>query len=525
MKRLFSGILSVLILISVLSASMCAEIVALDLNAEPIESGTCKIEFTPNPLYANAPVQSNIELTPVETPLLDNFNPSDYSDVETGGIRLREQMKARNSQITLMVRSSSDVNTVAAQLFEIALEHTGVSTEGDYLAWQYGGYGGDVSCYTVSGMYYYELTLTVPYYTTAEQEAIMNTEVPKLLGQLDLDEASDYAKTKGVYDWICQNVSYDYDNLEDDSYKLKHAAYAALVDRTAVCQGYAVLFYRLMLELGVDNRVITGIGNGGPHAWNIVELNGLYYNLDSTWDAEKYGYSYFLTSDANFGDHQRDYEYTTSSFYAQYPMDTQNYQPDEFVITNGVLVQYNGNDSIVIIPNGVTEIGYGVFADKSMKSVILPEGLKIIGENAFLFCNNLTEITIPASVERIGPAAFLACYDLEKIIFMGDDTVIDDSPVTIPKDTVIYGNKGSAAEAYATKRSRTFKYIVTPGDLDGDGFIDRNDALYLLYHAIFGDEVYPVNQEVDFNGDGEVNSFDAIHLLYHSVFAESYSLR
>ena len=71
-------------------------------------------------------------------------------------------------------------------------------------------------------------------------------------------------------------------------------AYGALIDRTCVCQGYAALLYRLLLELGVDNRVLTGTGNGGGHAWNIVELDDVYYNVDPTWDAGRTEYDYFL---------------------------------------------------------------------------------------------------------------------------------------------------------------------------------------------------------------------------------------
>ena len=57
------------------------------------------------------------------------------------------------------------------------------------------------------------------------------------------------------------------------------------MNKTAVCQGYAGLLYRLCLEMGISCRMITGTGNGGAHAWNIVALDGKYYNADSTWDA------------------------------------------------------------------------------------------------------------------------------------------------------------------------------------------------------------------------------------------------
>ena len=106
--------------------------------------------------------------------------------------------------------------------------------------------------------------------------------------------------------------------------------YAALVDKKAVCQGYALLFYRLALENNIDARLIAGLGNGGPHGWNIVKIGNCYYNLDSTWDAgyTKIGYNFFLVTDNNFSKHIRDEEYNTNEFYALYPMATKNYDPE-----------------------------------------------------------------------------------------------------------------------------------------------------------------------------------------------------
>ena len=79
----------------------------------------------------------------------------------------------------------------------------------------------------------------------------------------------------------------------------------------------------------MDCRIVTGFGNGGAHAWNIVKLNGKYYDLDATWDATrkqaKQNYAFFLCCDAGFGDHQRDAAYLTEEFYARYPMGDKNY--------------------------------------------------------------------------------------------------------------------------------------------------------------------------------------------------------
>ena len=61
------------------------------------------------------------------------------------------------------------------------------------------------------------------------------------------------------------------------------------------------------------------------------------------------------------------------------------------------------------------------------------------------------------------------------------------------------------------------------GDVNGDGYVDSNDAIHLLYHTLLPDN-YSINQNGDFDGDGEVDSDDAIHLLYHVTLPEKYPL-
>ena len=120
-------------------------------------------------------------------------------------------------------------------------------------------------------------------------------------------------------------MTYDYAHLNDSVYRLQYTAYGALIDGTSVCQGYAVLFYRMALQSGVDARVITGLGNGGPHAWNIVKIGRCYYNLDSTWDAGTTKYRYFLRNNQNFSDHTRDVKYADTDFNTKYPMSSDDY--------------------------------------------------------------------------------------------------------------------------------------------------------------------------------------------------------
>lgn len=61
------------------------------------------------------------------------------------------------------------------------------------------------------------------------------------------------------------------------------------------------------------------------------------------------------------------------------------------------------------------------------------------------------------------------------------------------------------------------------GDLNSDGKVNTDDAIYLLYHTFSPDE-YPTEQSADLNGDGKVNTDDAIYLLYYTFSPEEYPL-
>ena len=70
----------------------------------------------------------------------------------------------------------------------------------------------------------------------------------------------------------------------------------------------------------------------------------------------------------------------------------------------------------VVIPNGVTSIGYrAFFFCSNLTSVVIPDSVTSIGDEAFYGCKNLTSITIPDSVISIGNAAFRGCKSLKTL--------------------------------------------------------------------------------------------------------------
>ena len=78
---------------------------------------------------------------------------------------------------------------------------------------------------------------------------------------------------------------------------------------------------------------------------------------------------------------------------------------------------YCSNIESIIIPNSVESIGDDAFAwCRSLKSIIIPDSVKWIGDDAFIWCKNLKSIVIPNSVEEIGNYAFSKCRSLKSII-------------------------------------------------------------------------------------------------------------
>ena len=246
---------------------------------------------------------------------------------------LKEQVVARNSQITVSVPVEINNKIGPVSAMTSAQEYTEACTgqEGDAL--KYGGIGYSVSTTSYSDATRVTYTYYMNYYTTAEQEKQLSSAVTSALASLNLDGKTDAEKVVAIHNYICDHVDYDYDGLSDSTNTVKYTAYGALCNGKAVCNGYAVLFYRMCKEAGLSVRIISGTANGGSHAWNIVRVGDVYYNVDTTWDGQDSQTldHYLLKSEKDFSaDHTRSAEYATEAFNAAYPMALNSYYEKTF---------------------------------------------------------------------------------------------------------------------------------------------------------------------------------------------------
>lgn len=153
----------------------------------------------------------------------------------------------------------------------------------------------EYSCkYTQKGIC---LEISLKYNETAEdlkKAQAQFDEQTKLILEGANKHSSDYDKEVFVHDALVKRVEY---YTKSD---MGQSAYSALVNGKSVCAGYARAFQYLMQQLDIPCYYCTGY-SGEDHAWNIVKLNGNYYNVDVTWDDTKPStYDYFNKTDIDF---------------------------------------------------------------------------------------------------------------------------------------------------------------------------------------------------------------------------------
>lgn len=85
-----------------------------------------------------------------------------------------------------------------------------------------------------------------------------------------------------------------------------------------------------------------------------------------------------------------------------------------FAIEGDKLIAYSGNEAEVTVPDGIRVIGDNAFkSNTTVRRVILPDTVKEIGYRAFYGCANLESIAMPETLEALGEQSFYNCKKLE----------------------------------------------------------------------------------------------------------------
>lgn len=149
-------------------------------------------------------------------------------------------------------------------------------------------------------------------------------------------------KERFVHDVLINGIFYD------TNAPLNQSSYSALVNKTSVCAGYARAFQHIMTSLQIPTYFVSGSANGN-HAWNIIKIDGVYYNVDLTWDdVEGDRLAYFNVSDVSLASHTREGLSlklpecpTDASYKGNYGAETYNYEISDDANEVDEIVEYD----------------------------------------------------------------------------------------------------------------------------------------------------------------------------------------
>lgn len=478
-----------------------------------------------NPLYQDCLSEADLaKPRPYSTYADDTV----YYDLNGAAAALRAGMKARQETVVVGYKTSQTYDsTMHKQISDAAMAHTGVPDEGDYLAWHYGGYHVGISYYSQSGYTYITFTYTLTYYTTAAQETALSARLASVLASLNLTGKSNYEKVQAVYDYICSHVTYDYTNLNNESYKLKFTAYAALINGTSVCQGYSLLLYRMLLELGIDCRVIVGQA-GGAHAWNIAKLGSRYYLLDATWDSSRSPWQFFLKGNSTYftlGDsshtaHSPNAEYTTADFTARYPLSAADYTPghshtwDSGRVTRSPSCLEDGLRTFTCTACGETQTetiaATGHHFDDGVTTLVptcIKEGIK---SSTCMYCGTVSEEVLPTvpHIPVVDPTIAPTCTNAG---------LTEGSHCSVCKEVFVPQVVIPAAGHQYVSSFCSACGLPLLGDVLQDNAVNLKDVA-ALFRCLAQAGPLPAPAFGDINGDGAVTLRD-VALLYRMILA------
>ena len=119
----------------------------------------------------------------------------------------------------------------------------------------------------------------------------------QLVSYLEDVAETDLEKSRALYVWLAENISYDAKSINKNKYG-DNTAEGVLKSKKAVCAGYANLFELLGKQMGLDILTLGGyskntddeqewyfVDEEADHAWNVIRIDGEWKVFDATWAA------------------------------------------------------------------------------------------------------------------------------------------------------------------------------------------------------------------------------------------------
>lgn len=318
MKKILSVLLVIIMSVSLFSCDNASDVLDSnigELNSQYLEYSTDPDVITPSVLdvlnlmlenYVSGTTQPKLEdLQQIDYDNLDPDIPDDLQDEADNPVSSSDMAEVREILVKAFDNTEKNVTFTMdssefsqQMLYELVYEdiymEEMIATMGlsSYTTWTVSNpIKNEVSVKLEFEYYKGQISLQ----NAAEMKKQTLTEAKRVVRELDLANKSEYEKVYYINQYLCDICVY----TPDDEYTWKaQTAYGTLLEGSSVCEGYARSAQLLFSLCDVESFYVVGDTPEGGHAWNIVRVDGKYYQLDSTWnDTDIAPNEYFLVTD------------------------------------------------------------------------------------------------------------------------------------------------------------------------------------------------------------------------------------
>ncbi len=293
---------------------------------------------------------------------------------------------------------------------------------------------------------------------------------------------NDYTVALAFHDKIIEAIDYANDkNNKPESAAWAHNITGVLQGKGAVCEGYARTFQLLLNVCGINNVFVTGKGITDDHAWNLVEIDGVWFWFDLTYDDTPDYYwgishNYFCATDESFLKNHTPDNGVGLEFLCELPTRAQS--------------RYNGNDAVfydTFTHDGAeyAVVGYDTLSLSSITKsgdFVIPSAVTYRGRE-YSVVSIMNYENGEQTIQDVSGSATTSVHISATVRYIDDGDVLNHFSGNIESITVDENNRYFSAQDGVLFSKEKFMLITYPTGKKSVEYKIPDETGVIAYHA------------------------------------------